>query len=121
MKPLNGSHYVNIFSHYRPVGDSMWYSRENPPGTPEPLIDIGDCKLSRDHCTNPADQESACRSKVLCDNTDLPSLSPSLETIHGADDLLNYWKQFSHKTPPFVTPKPHTVGTTPLHGDHSEF
>jgi hypothetical protein len=120
MKPLNGSHYVNIFSHYRPVDDPDWYSKANPPGTPEPLIDIGNCHLSRDHCANPADQEPACRSKVLCDKENLPSLSPSMETIHGADDLFNYWKKFEHKTPPVVSTKSHTLGTTPIHGDHSE-
>lgn len=120
MKPLNGSYYTNIFSHYRPVGDPEWYEKPNPPGTPEPLIDIGECHLSRDHCANPADQEPACRSKVLCDKANLPSLSPSMETINGAEDLFRYWKQYSHKTPPSLSTKAINVGTTPLHGDHSE-
>jgi hypothetical protein len=41
MRPLNGSHYVNIFSHYRPVGDPEWYQKTNPPGTPKALLDVG--------------------------------------------------------------------------------
>lgn len=113
MKPLNGSHYVNIFSHYRPVGDSEWYLRPNPPGTPEPLIDIGDCKLNRDHCENPSD-ENNCRARVKCDKADLPTLSPSLETVHSGQDLFNYWEKYSHKTPPVNEIVPHTVGTKPL-------
>eukprot|EP00968_Pinguiococcus_pyrenoidosus_P003411 scaffold214_cov249-Pinguiococcus_pyrenoidosus.AAC.19 len=28
MRPLMGDHYVNLFVHYRPVGDAQWYSRD---------------------------------------------------------------------------------------------
>ena len=120
MKPLNGSHYVNIFSHYRPIGDPEWYAKENPPGTPEPLLDIVDCKLSREHCQNPNDQEPVCRSKVLCDKVNLPTLSPSLETVSSGKDLFDYWKRYSHKTPPPVATYEQTVGTTPIYDQHSE-
>lgn len=120
MKPLNGSYFTNIFSHYRPIGDPEWYTRPNPPGTPQPLIDIGECHLSRAHCTNPEDEEPACRSKVLCDKADLSTLSPSLETVRGEMDLFNYWKKYSHKTPPVVSKHPQDVGQTPLQAGHSE-
>ena len=42
MKPLNGSAYVNLFAHYRPMldgqGDPNWFARPNPEGTPAPLV-----------------------------------------------------------------------------------
>lgn len=40
--PFLGQHFANIFAHYRPLlpgtdeGDAMWFSRENPFGTPPP-------------------------------------------------------------------------------------
>lgn len=123
MKPLNGSYYVNIFSHYRPVGDPEWYQKPNPPGTPQPLIDIGNCMLNREHCADPTAEEPLCRPKVLCDKVNLPTLSPSMESIHGSGDLFRYWKQYKHKTPPPVSQHPNTVGTKPLklrEADHSE-
>lgn len=120
MRPLNGSHFVNIFSHYRPIGDPQWYSKPNPPGTPEPLIDIGECHLSKDHCANPADAEPLCRAKVICDKADLPTLSPALETVHGEMDLFNYWQKYSHKTPPKVSKHDQNVGTTQFYATHTE-
>lgn len=120
MKPLNGSHFINIFSHYRPVGDPQWFAKPNPPGTPEPLIDIGECHLSRSHCDNPEAEGPACRPKVLCEKANLPTLSPQLEIVKGEMDLFNYWQKYSHKVPPDFTPHPPNVGTTPLSVDHSE-
>lgn len=83
MRPLNGSRYVNIFSHYRPVGDDRWYQKPNPPGTPEPLINIGTCVL---------DQESA---SPTCEGAHLPTLSPSLETLKDGSDLFKWWQKVS--------------------------
>eukprot|EP01036_Dinobryon_divergens_P044116 gene44116-58835_t len=34
MTPLDGDYFVNIFTHYRPVGDPEWFLKPNPPGTP---------------------------------------------------------------------------------------
>lgn len=87
MRPLNGSFYVNIFSHYRPVGDPQWYEKPNPPGTPEPLIDVGDC-----HRTDNGDA-----SVVVCDKAYLPTLSPSLEVLRSPADLFNWWSAVSPK------------------------
>jgi hypothetical protein len=119
MRPLNGSHYVNIFSHYRPVGDAEWYARPNPPGTPEPLIDIGDCVLNKDHCADPTADEFTCRPRVKCSKSNIDTLSPSFETVKSGQDLFNYWEKFSHKSRPVAIGRPHTMGTTPLR-DHSE-
>ena len=30
MKPLAGEFYVNLFAHYRPIGDPEWFTKENP-------------------------------------------------------------------------------------------
>ena len=121
MKPLNGSSYINIFSHYRPVGDPLWFQKSNPPGTPEPLVDIGNCVRDSSHCLNGA----SCREKVKCSKVDLATLSPSMEVLHSGEDLLRYWKQFGHKTPPHIDIKDINVGAkvdgaTGLGSAHSE-
>ena len=46
MKPLQGSYYDNLFSHYRPVGDAEWYLREhivNFENDNDVATDIGEC------------------------------------------------------------------------------
>ncbi len=43
--PLKGGYYANVFTHYCPIGDPDWYSRDNLKGTPKPLMDMGECKL----------------------------------------------------------------------------
>jgi hypothetical protein len=45
MRPLQGSSYVNIFSHYRPQGDPQWYIKPNPPSSSLPRIEYGLCSL----------------------------------------------------------------------------
>lgn len=80
MKPLQGAFYVNLFAHYRPVGDPKWFLKENPEGSPAQLHDIG-------VCTN-TDGRASCTSDF-----DLPFLSPSLEKVSNADDLFQYWKR----------------------------
>ena len=40
MAPLNGSYYVNLFTHYRPIGDPEWFLKGNPPGSIEQMMDI---------------------------------------------------------------------------------
>lgn len=72
---------MNIFSHYRPAGDPLWYTRENPPGTPEQLVDVGKCHTNG--------------IKAVCDKASLPSLSPTLEVIKTASDLYDWWVKVS--------------------------
>ena len=81
-----GSYYVNIFSHYRPAGDARWYERDNPPGTPEPLGDVGECALvgSRDQYSSGA---------VVCDDDAIgPHLSPKVVSLEGGADLFDFWR-----------------------------
>eukprot|EP01041_Mallomonas_annulata_P011603 gene11603-24296_t len=64
--PLDGDYYVNLFTHYRPVGDPEWFLKPNPQGTPEPLIDIT--------------------------GVEVPTLSPKGHVVRGPNDLYDYWK-----------------------------
>ena len=82
--PLQGGNYINLFTHYRPLDDPDWYRRENPEGTPEPLIDVGEC-----HLEGRLDQYS--QGAVVCDNKAIgPNLSPtvSLIFVHLLNSLL---------------------------------
>lgn len=92
--PLQGkdAYYVNMFSHYRPRGDADWYRRPNPAGTPDPLIDVGECRL-----VGPADQYSS--GAVRCDEPGIgPHLSPGLFTAHNGEDLFEWWIKVGEDT-----------------------
>lgn len=66
MKPLRGDYYVNLFTHYRPIGDPQWFLKSNPEGTVPPLIDLsGDCYTNEDN-------SQYCDPPIV-----LPTLSPS--------------------------------------------
>jgi hypothetical protein len=107
MKPLEGGFYVNLFAHYRPKGgDRLWYTRSNPPSTPQQLIDIDTCVAEADRALG-----------VVCENgKKLPYLNRH-EELHGSRDLFEYWKKVSpNKTssrPPFLgeDERPPTVAT----------
>uniref|UniRef100_A0A7S2HI77 Fe2OG dioxygenase domain-containing protein n=1 Tax=Helicotheca tamesis TaxID=374047 RepID=A0A7S2HI77_9STRA len=91
--PLQGGFYTNLFAHYRPVGDSEWYLRDNPPGTPEPLIDVGECRL-----VGEIDQYS--QGAVQCDDDGIGlHLSPSMFTATSGDDLFDWWKRVADGPP----------------------
>lgn len=89
--PLEGDVYVNLFAHYRPVGDDEWYRRENPEWSPGPLLDVGECSLVGD-----PDQYS--QSAVKCDNPAIgPHLSPTMFVANSGNDLYQWWKRVSPK------------------------
>lgn len=81
MKPLEGAFYVNMFAHYRPIGDPDWYKKENPPTSPKPLLDIGHCEI-----VNNGNSPPKCSSNVT-----LPYLSPHLHKLENGQDLFKYW------------------------------
>jgi len=90
--PLKGGYYANIFTHYRPTGDPNWYQKENPEETPEPLLDVGECKL-----VGSPNQYS--QGAVACDNPAIgPHLSPKMITAQSGKDLYNLWLDVG---PPF--------------------
>ena len=83
--PLSGGYYANIFTHYRPIGDPDWYKKDNPEGTPEPLMDVGKCEL----VGKPNEYSTGA---VKCDNPAIgPHLSPKMLTATSGDDLYNLW------------------------------
>jgi len=73
MKPLRGAFYVNLFAHYRPIGDPQWFTRENPDNTPEPLLNLAGVE----------------ESNVV------PFLSSPVITLEGSDSLMEHWIKVS--------------------------
>eukprot|EP00978_Attheya_sp_CCMP212_P049516 scaffold675534_cov98-Attheya_sp.AAC.1 len=91
-RPLPSGSYVNLFTHYRPKGDPQWFEKENPEGAPEPLLDVGECRL-----VGELDQFS--QGAVECDNPAIgPHLSPTMFEAHSAEDLQSWWE---HVGPPW--------------------
>ena len=83
--PLAGGYYTNLFTHYRPTGDPQWYEKDNPPGTPEPLLDVGQCKLV-------GEKDEYSVGAVKCENDAIgPHLSPKLFTATSGEDLYDLW------------------------------
>ena len=89
--PLYSGNYINLFTHYRPLGDPEWYKRDNPEHTPKPLMDVGECRL-----TGQIDEYS--QGAVTCDNDAVgPHLSPRMFTATNGDDLFQWWKSVGPK------------------------
>jgi hypothetical protein len=88
MQPLQGSFYVNLFAHYRPIGDSEWFLKSNPPETTKQVLDLGHCE---------SDGE-----KVHCEKHDTPHLSPKMETLRGPQDLYRFWEQTTPSPAPLT-------------------
>lgn len=80
MQPLEGDFYVNLFAHYRPVGDPQWYLKPNPADTPKQALDLGTC--------------SSNGTAVSCSKTEYhaPYLSPKMSKLEGAKDLFEFWR-----------------------------
>ena len=84
MAPLDGDYYVNLFAHYRPIGEPKWHQKANPDDAPKQLLDIGVCESDGSKVTNCSALEKP-----------LQYLSPSLEKLTGPLDLFNHWLKFS--------------------------
>lgn len=96
-RPLTGpnAYYVNLFTHYRPVGDPDWFTKENIPGTPEPVMQVeGECRLAKMGTTALPQGQLGLVEAVKCDDARLgPYVSPSLFTATGGDDLIDWWRK----------------------------
>lgn len=66
MVPLEGGYYVNMFAHFRPIGDEEWYTKSNPKGAPKPVT-VNDAKK-------------------------FPTLSPWNHTVRSGKDLVGFWR-----------------------------
>lgn len=98
-RPLSGNgqaYYVNLFTHYRPVGDDVWYLKPNPPHTPEALVDgntNGSCRLVSKGTTGTTDGQLGVVQTVECDDKRLGKyISPTLFQAGGPEDLINWWR-----------------------------
>lgn len=77
---MEGEFFVNLFSHYRALGDPDWFRKKNPPDAPLPLVDIGKCKN--------------VDGRAVCDGGfDIPTLSAHLEKVAGPNDLFAWWQK----------------------------
>jgi hypothetical protein len=82
--PLQSGKYINPFKHYRPLNDPDWYLGGDCEGIPEPILDVGECKLFRR-----PDQYS--QGAVKCDNDAIgPHLSPAMFQAKSAADLFSW-------------------------------
>lgn len=118
MRPLDGAFYVNLFAHYRPIGDRAWFMKSNPDGTPTPVGDLGNCSVTviaanddDDAATDVGVGVDGSRvvdpgrigvgsgdlnKQVMCSKADswgvtTPYLSPSLLQLSGGKDLFKMW------------------------------
>ena len=86
MAPLNGSYYVNLFTHYRPVGDPEWFRKENPSDGVRQLIDATGVDLSETRTRQP----------------------PDVVDLTGPLDLFKYWQLktpvLEHMDPAKISP-----------------
>ncbi|KAG7368888.1 2-oxyglutarate/Fe(II) oxygenase [Nitzschia inconspicua] len=100
-RPMRGpnAYYVNLFTHYRPVGDPEWFKKPNPEGTPEPVLGdlpvTEECKLVRKGLTGtgPDGHSLGYVEGVECDNPRLgPYISPTLFQANGPEDMIEWWR-----------------------------
>ena len=121
-RPLMGenAYYVNLFTHYRPVGDPEWFEKDNLPGTPEPVLEdettttkdgaAASCRLETVRTTELEGGSLGLIETVRCDDERLgPYVSPSLFQAKSADDLIQWWRQTA---PPATTKASSAAGTT---------
>jgi len=78
MRALHGKAYINLFAHYRPIGDPNWFMKSNPIDNPEQCIDINS---ATDDIKNIYNQY----------------ISPSGQTLTGPETLWNYWVDMGHE------------------------
>jgi hypothetical protein len=100
-RPMRGpnAYYVNLFTHYRPIGDPDWFHKPNPEGTPEPVLGdkpvAEECKLVRKGLTGtgPTGHSLGYIEGVECDNPKLgPYISPTLFQANGPEQMIQWWR-----------------------------
>ena len=101
-RPLTGdnAYYVNLFTHYRPIGDPTWFEKENHAGTPEPILEVeGSCRLEPVGTTKTGSNgQLGLVEAVKCDDPRLgPYVSPALFTAKSGEDLIDWWKMTAPK------------------------
>lgn len=98
-RPLSGpnAYYVNLFTHYRPIGDPKWFEKPNHEGVPDPVLDVeGDCRLEKVSTTETPHHQLGVVESVRCADERLGSyISPTLFKATGAQDLIEWWQMTS--------------------------
>jgi len=98
-RPLMGdnAYYVNLFTHYRPIGDDRWFDKPNNEGVPAPVLEVeGSCRLEKVSTAVTPNKQLGVVESVVCDDERLgPWISPSLFTVSSADDLIEWWRRTS--------------------------
>jgi hypothetical protein len=102
-RPLTGKkgddvYYVNLFTHYRPIGDGdSWYKLVDKPGVAPPLLledTVGDCTLKNVATTGTASGQLGIVQQVHCDDPRLGNyISPTLFRAEGPEDLVEWWRR----------------------------
>ena len=82
MKPLMGGFYVNLFAHYRPVGDPEWFLQETHADSVQPLGEVGDCHTEGN--------TTKCSS-----GAHVPFLTLPVDRVAGPGDLMKYWNKLT--------------------------
>ena len=67
-----------------------WYEEQNPPGTPQPRLDLGDCTPHGREGQSSVELERG----FICDGVDYPFLVSLDPIVTSASDMLKYWKQY---------------------------
>jgi len=117
------AYYVNLFTHYRPVGDGdTWHEITDQPGAPPPVIETsGECRLKP---TATTDTTLPALGQVRCDDKRLgTNLSPALFQAKSPEDLIDWWRK---TTPGYVerstgTVEESEIGDDDQIGDDDEF
>ena len=93
------SYYVNLFTHYRPIGDPKWFERPNHEGVPEPVVDVeGDCRLEKVATAETPNRQLGFVEAVKCADPRLGDfISPTLYKLTSADDLIKWWTMTAPK------------------------
>jgi hypothetical protein len=102
-RPLTGegAFYVNLFTHYRPVGDDKWFMKPNHAGTPDAVLQAdGSCYMQATEMTRTSAGQLGMVQTVQCDDPRLGQyISPGLFTAKSGDDLIEWWEQTANSYP----------------------
>lgn len=95
LKPLEGAFYVNLFAHYRPIGDSEWYEKDNPDHGVLPLLDIQDCYIEKKIEDNNDIIHDYIKTNINydlnCIREKLPYLSIDTKILTCSQELFENW------------------------------
>jgi hypothetical protein len=102
-RPLMGpnAYYVNLFTHYRPIGDPAWFNKPNHEGVPDPVVEVeGECKLEKVATAETYNKQLGVVESVKCSDPRLGHfISPTLFKAENGGDLIKWWEMTSPPKP----------------------